>query len=53
MFYYQDANQYAAAILKMNSNDSYCTKLRRDFHVSVKNFPGLFLEKLSIELKWI
>lgn len=46
MFYYQDANQYAAAILKMNSNDSYCTKLRRDFSRIRKELPRVVSGKV-------
>lgn len=31
MHYYQDAYKYAAAILKMNPNDSYCIRFNRDY----------------------
>lgn len=54
MFYYQDANQYAAAILKMNSNDSYCTKLRRDFSRIRQDLPrvvsGKVVDRAKLDL---
>lgn len=39
MSYYQDAYKYAAAILKMNANDSYCIRFNRDYASLRKELP--------------